>query len=933
MVDVNKNMHHCSKIIFIFFSWCFILLSCFITPVALHDVEWKPGYEGHGTVHEQAGQVHWPEVEYSDYDSKPQYSKPEKEDDLATRGLSKSLNKVAAFLFDNTLIDPLPVPKGYLTYTDDKSVEMGPKYEENEWAELVTKYWLLYFWLVLLLLIIIIVPFIAVCYFCFCCCRRVNAGCAPCDMARDRFRCFVCAALLLLLLIPCLFGAIIAVMAERLVERGFSESTVILQRSTNDTCTFLNDTSEHIRYLFEKNYEELFNHLTDLLTNSDKHINLDLADSSGSTALEVMERILDNMPKAQRLMKEVKVYEEDLRFTTAQFRDGMRGIRRDVTFACTMLSNHYACRRFLVTSDIETMDMSKCMHLDQMPVSQKYLDGMKDIIEGKFSQLPRNAMERQKTIYNKIAKATERVSPALIRDLHRGRDEFIHQENIIRNILKTAVHDIYKNTDVATRSFDDIYYRYGKDRSIMNKTIISVLILIIALLLLALLLGLCFAWSISTGLLLLAILVIFCFLSLFTLVGLFYFILGLITYQGACAPVRSDPEATFVKQMNGLDPEIDITRYLPPREREEAIKDRSKLRISHAIRDCKEGQTIFELLKKYKLYIIEDIRDLKILSDDREDKQPKYHDDDFNEDLSNTVLLPHNDTIRLNDMRNANLSSYHSLLYLENMCWPVGPDYYSMAKSMKSVGDNMWTAWGGYWDARSSLYSNARHIMSFYNAYHSQIKNNMNNIKKRVAEIDELILYNNNDFSNSMLHLLDAVKRAEKFIQERGKDFINSLITNLTDAIHEQVDLFAERIIVHCLTHVGKCEPLSYLHKRAADRICDNLIYPFNQFWLGLLPCCLLLIPILFIAHRLLGLYQRLAVYSRATGIAIVEHGCPICTGAPYMPPPIVVCGGGQRIVGGFAQPTVVLPDQPLGESYVKIDEDLAISISKRKRD
>lgn len=53
-----------------------------------------------------------------------------------------------------------------------------------------------------------------------------------------------------------------------------------------------------------------------------KHILLDLADTSESNSLAELERILDNMPEALQLMREVEKLETDLRFYGAQLRDG-----------------------------------------------------------------------------------------------------------------------------------------------------------------------------------------------------------------------------------------------------------------------------------------------------------------------------------------------------------------------------------------------------------------------------------------------------------------------------------------------------------------------------------------------------------------------------------------------------------------------------------
>jgi len=53
-----------------------------------------------------------------------------------------------------------------------------------------------------------------------------------------------------------------------------------------------------------------------------RHIFLDLSDTSESNSLAEMERVLENMPEALDLMRQVDKMEKDLRFYGSQLRDG-----------------------------------------------------------------------------------------------------------------------------------------------------------------------------------------------------------------------------------------------------------------------------------------------------------------------------------------------------------------------------------------------------------------------------------------------------------------------------------------------------------------------------------------------------------------------------------------------------------------------------------
>jgi len=108
---------------------------------------------------------------------------------------------------------------------------------------------------------------------------------------------------------------------------------------------------------------------------------LDLSDTSESNSLAEMERVLENMPEALDLMRQVDKMEKDLRFYGSQLRDGkdmlynrkyqlimfflgVRGIKRDINFAVANLCQLQMCQKFLISSNIEHIDTSQCLHFD-----------------------------------------------------------------------------------------------------------------------------------------------------------------------------------------------------------------------------------------------------------------------------------------------------------------------------------------------------------------------------------------------------------------------------------------------------------------------------------------------------------------------------------------------------------------------------------------
>jgi len=65
-----------------------------------------------------------------------------------------------------------------------------------------------------------------------------------------------------------------------------------------------------------------------------------------------------------RTFKEVK--QTAVNNKTIHFTSGVRGIKRDVNFAVANLCQLQMCQKFLISSNIEHIDSSQCLHFDNV---------------------------------------------------------------------------------------------------------------------------------------------------------------------------------------------------------------------------------------------------------------------------------------------------------------------------------------------------------------------------------------------------------------------------------------------------------------------------------------------------------------------------------------------------------------------------------------
>ncbi|KAH8395571.1 hypothetical protein KR222_000036, partial [Zaprionus bogoriensis] len=826
----------------------------------------------HDSTHEQMGQAHFAPPVYSAYEHKANYTKE-------TKFKSEAMHPVynfTHFLFDNILTSDPALPPGYIVVKDANTLALGPKVENNDWQDLLKNYWLVLIWVIFLLILVIVIPFIAVCYCCFCCCRNCKEGCPPCDSGKDaRKRCCY-GLLLLLLIIGILFGVIIAFVTNRHLDDGFESTSRTLRRGSEDTCTYLKDVSDHIRHMFVNNYEELETHLIDQVRNAHNHIFLDLMDVSEANALEELERILNNMEKARATFAKMENLHMTLLMETEQLKDMLRGVKRDVNYACAVLCANRDCLQFLKATQVEYLDTSTCLNLDKMPKRSFYLNSTDDIETNNTKIIITKALGRVQEIGKMIKTALDPMVPPTMFNIQKGRGFFREHSDKIRNIIDAAMSDIHLGTVRSTKSFEDVYDKFGTDRSLVSVTICVLLLVILIVLVIALMCGCCGrrrhgyrddCCSKGTGAtcLLLAILLIFCVFSLIVLVGLFYFVMGMLTYQGACAPLRDQENNTLFRQ---LDKSIDLNKYLP--QEAESKNALPPFRMSKALKACRANQTVFQLLQENSIYDINNLMGIKLLEPhfEKQNRGPI-----FTGNLSNFVILEPDERLELENVRDSNLSTYHSAVYTTSYCKRLSPvELPIMINQLKDLRNRLWSQWGIYDWARTSLENEAIILEKTEAHFVPRIKSQMDLLTANVTEIDKLILYENKPFGKSIDVLLEATKRAEDFIRTRGHTYINALCENLTLYVEEQMELYVQKVIKECTDEVGNCAPLSYIYNRSVDLVCSGLVDPMNGFWVGVLLCALLFLPVLFVSHRLLCLYKKIDPYSAPAG-GIVEGG------------------------------------------------------------
>ncbi|XP_034670907.1 prominin-like protein [Drosophila subobscura] len=837
---------------------------------------WRNGYSGHGTTHEKMGQGHFEEVHFTKFVPTTNYSQRTKNPSMWV----DIVFKMSRTFFDKMFpMDPT-IPRGYIKFLGTDNMKLGPKVDKEDWAQWLNAYWLMWAWVLVQVALILAIPFIGVLYFCLCCFRcKTRAGCPACEThlnVRRRVVLGTCLGLMIALIGCCM---VLAFLSNGMLERGLTTTKQILEVGSVDTCNFLKDVSDHVHHLFVSNYEEMETQLVATLKDAPNHLFRDLNDVAEGNAMAELARILNNVYQAVVDTGDTVSLQNNLLRDTFVLREALRGVKRKINFAATVLCGSKECLKFLRNADIEFIDTSRCLHLDEAPSLRKIRYEMMVVFLP--DQYRANLMlERLRAVSKKIKDELERVTPPIIRDIRKGGILFAGESRKLQEIIDVVISDIHLGTLRATRAFEDLYDKFNETRYYVVLYISVCVIAILIVLTVALVLGCLaprvtgvndsfFTMKLGSYALILAMILIFCVISAMLIVGLFYFIIGSVAYKGACAPLRQQKASALLRQ---LDAHIDLKKYFSS-QRERA----APMSLSSVIEACEGEQFLFPFLREQRIYNVDNLLRVRVTT-------PQDRNFDPNLDLSKTYLLTaYERDVFLTKSETNIVGLYDSRLFTESICPELTPmdlrqleaDLLRFSRSLSARHYHM---------AKVAFENEYVSLQSFRRAFHAAIHRDVATMVKALRKADKLLLYQNYNLGDSIKILRQSVLDTEKFIQTKGTAYLATLAQNLTEMVDQQINTYI-RMVVHEANYVvGRCQPLSYIYDNGLDLVCNRMVDPINGYWISVVIAAFLLMPVLCVAHRLQCLYKQISlppIRPVRSRVIAEEPSCPFCRGQP----------------------------------------------------
>lgn len=136
------------------------------------------------------------------------------------------------------------------------------------------------------------------------------------------------------------------------------------------------------------------------------------------------------------------------------------------------------------------------------------------------------------------------------------------------------------------------------------------------------------------------------------------------------------------------------------------------------------------------------------------------------------------------------------------------------------------------------------------------ITNSLLNLKDGIRHLKLRMFHGKNNFGSVVIELISKLRSAEKQIREEGKTLIKNAANEFIDELNILIDQYTSHVKNQVENVIGQCDPVSRALNSTTSTLCDDIILPFNGYWLSITASLILILPATFLAYALKGLYQ-----------------------------------------------------------------------------
>ncbi|XP_017057844.1 prominin-like protein [Drosophila ficusphila] len=722
------------------------------------------------------------------------------------------------------------VPEEYMSNDGN---DIGPKVKKDEWAAYLRSQPGLKIFVFLLILLLLLVPIIGLIYACYCArCKKVHKSSKGC-----RYCCGILLALLAFLMLLFLIFALLATIRLNKGLTGAKSKTCLREHSnhsqTNEDA--IRTASKRMNHSYIFNYNQLRKRI-----NGDLRLEPNVSQAHSEYEKRARElgklvTVLRNMPKIKPLMKErFKNELAKARPLATQFRDALRGVKRDLMVILIAECKEKECQDFYKNNDIGMLDMG-CLHYDSVPEPDGLIKAVQEVIDSGFINIPRKAVHQleqiSKAIKDNVNKILDKIRKAL--DEAGKKLQKRHEASLMG--LRRVVEEMKKDKPLArSQPAAALGRKLGSGWYGITIGLLVLLMFVILLLLIALLVALS-SPKIASWLLCAFLVAVFLLFALSIILVLFYLVHGALLYQAFC--LRNLSQSVGNKSIDPneiLSKNITLPRPLPT------------LRASDILESCVRNESLYKAMGLEEIYDVDGLR-WGVLRDVRNSLEEVK-----NASQPGKLVKYYPEAERAaQKLLRGKINSYSSKNYTKHVCRELVPKprpgpLPALARKLDNLAEKV--------DSGVALKNQATHLRAYQSNLGDPLAAIVEKLMNMLKLLDLLLMGEYRSFADYIKHLLAKIKEGDELIRRDVRNVTAEVADNVGNIVESALDEFVVTVTEATEGDMGSCGPLirdEVRDMKEYSELCNRIAKPMNAIWFWLLLFSLLLLPALCCTHFL----------------------------------------------------------------------------------
>ncbi|KAL1116056.1 hypothetical protein AAG570_005551 [Ranatra chinensis] len=752
-------------------------------------------------------------------------------------------------------------PNANFFFADFFAIENEKVVVKGEWEELGFHYG----WLVLIggcsLLLGAAVPLGGLV---FCCCRcagRCGARTQPFDKRYDTCRRHFFAFLLSVITVLIMFGVVCTFVTNECMEEGAQNFPKNVRTSLRDFQLYLNNTKKEVNNLLVTNFGELDVVLNRLLHRSGEIVKNKLGEVSKAAVLSNLTTIVSGLRTIRTDLRNIdtltRALQEDAMILEAALKEG----RQTLLERLRMCRNERPCMEFLSRYNITSLSIEANFtqlldrYLPQLPdvtsslqnVSALLTDGIeKEVLKGK---------EQFDKIKYSIQKSVDRIIPEISKEIDKGGKTLKAKASDVTQVLDKIQDWVDRipqpkvdQGEIVLRKFTNYRYDFGLVVSCLVLTVLSSLAF-------GLLCGYCGKRpdhysddccdkGTASRFLMLGVWLMFLSCSFLIVVTVLFMVTGSVADRLVCQTLKNPQNSKTFDFVEDLFELKDLYDRDPPNN------------LSSILVECHKNASIYKTLGL----------DLGSISS-------KYAEQ-FNipervRQLANSIVLNADIVIitpeaqkqlralAASPLNNIDLTVYTSVLNDKI----TSIDLLQMAAALNQTAMKLPPSQA---NVKSFLLTKAMYLEMHQERQVAVMGRLAGELHGNATLLSHHLRFNHSSLRQAVDTLLNALNQAQHTLNTKGPRIVQQLAGDFGREFGIHIDNYLERVEAEAYHSVGKCWPVSLAYNATVVAVCNNLIDPFNGFWLSVGWIVVLYIPALILAIKLASLYQKSDPYPGA---------------------------------------------------------------------